>query len=102
MINALMAVLMTVAIPLWPGYVAHAAAAHEESKGVYSGDGPAMLFIAAWGFVLIFFIPSAALLTAASVSMWIGGEHRRVLQVLAILSLIVPAIVTIRFFVMYL
>lgn len=100
LINALVAVLMTIGIPLWPWWVAHAAAEHEARIGRYT-DFPGMLFFGAWSVALIFFVPSAALLRAASLSMWKGGRHRRLLQVLAILSLIVPAIMTVRFAVLF-
>jgi hypothetical protein len=45
---------------------------------------------------LIFFAPSAMLLTAASMSMRRRWRWRGLLQVLAILSLIVPAILVVR------
>jgi hypothetical protein len=97
LIDALGAALMTVGIFLWPIYIGDAA--HESAVRAYGYDvdSGAMAGYAAFNVALIFFAPSAMLLTAASVSMWKRGRRRGLLQVLAILSLIVPAILVVRF-----
>jgi hypothetical protein len=94
LINALMAVLMIVAMPLWPFFVANAVYESEVRHNI-EGDAPMMALIS--GFILapIVFGPSAALFKAASVGMWKGGRHAGRMQVLAILSLIWPAIVVV-------
>jgi hypothetical protein len=95
-INALVAVIMAAGTPLWPMYVAHRA--HEEAIRQYGQDVDfgGMMGLAASLAALIFFAPSAVLWVAASLSMRRRSASRGLLQALAILSLIVPAILVVR------